>query len=84
MALVMVCNLEVVKHLVVLVVLLKSRNYNASNDTSNALNLEVITRLVVLVMLFKSRNLSASNGTSNGLEPRSCKASSGSSGAFET
>ena len=37
MALVMLCNLEVITHLVVLAMLLKPSNFNASNGTSNAL-----------------------------------------------
>jgi len=32
----MLWNLEVITHLVVLVMLMKSRNYNASNGASNA------------------------------------------------
>jgi len=36
-ALLMLRNLEIIMHLLVLVILLKSRNYNASNGASNAL-----------------------------------------------
>ena len=49
----MLCNLEVITHLVVLVMLLKPRNDNAPNGTSNAL---------------EPRNYNASNGTTAAFE----------------
>ena len=49
----MLWNLEVIKHLVVLVMLLKPSNYNASNGTSNAL---------------EPRSFNASSGTSDASE----------------
>jgi len=53
MALIMLCNLEVITHLVVLVMLLKPRNDNAPNGTSNAL---------------EPRSCNASSGTSDAFE----------------
>jgi len=56
MALVMLWNLEVITHLVVLVTLLKSRNYDASSGTSDVL---------------KPRTYNTSSSTSDALKPRS-------------
>jgi len=53
MTLVMLWNLEVIMRLVVLVMLLKPRNCNASNGTSNAL---------------EPRSYNASSGTSDAFE----------------
>jgi hypothetical protein len=53
MALVMRWNLEVIMHLVVLVMLLKSRNFTTSNGTSNAL---------------EPRNYNASSGSRDAFE----------------
>jgi len=49
----MLCNLEVVTHLVVLVMLLKPRNCKASNGTTNGL---------------EPRSYNASSGTSDAFE----------------
>ena len=68
MALVMLWNLEVITHLVVLVTLLKSRNYDASSGTSDVL---------------KPRTYNTSSSTSDALKPRSWNASSCTSDAFE-